>query len=935
MNPNTSIDNTALIEKKWREKWQEARLFQPDQKPKKEKRFVTAAFPYPNSPQHIGHARTYTTADIYARYLRLKGYNVLFPMAFHVTGTPILAMAKRIAAKDQEVLKVFREIYGIPDETSATLTDPYNLVSYFSKEIEQGMKEMGFSIDWRRKFYSFDPKFSRFIQWQFRKLKDLNYLVKGEYPIAWCPSDKQAVGAHDTKGDVDPELEEVTMIKFRHTINSEASAKVDSHTSGAFSFVVTTYRPETTYGVTNLWINPKVDYVYAEYNGETILIAKKAAEILNLQLNLKIIRSVKGEMLLDMHATNPLTKETIPILPASFVSEEVGTGIVMSVPAHAPYDYLALRDLGKDTMRIPLVISLPGYGHIPAKTVVEKLKVKDQNDPLAEQATAELYKKEAHEGIMLAGKYKGEKAISAKEKIAADMKNENIAFTAMTLANAPVYCRCGSSIVVNILKDQWFIDYSNAEWKKKTHACLDSMITIPEKTRDEYNYTIDWLKTRPCARAAGLGTKFPFDESKMIEALSDSTIYMAYYTIAHLLADFSENELDENFFDAVFLGTGHKTKDQRLKELRRSFLYWYPIDSRHSAGDLIRNHLTLYLFNHTAVFDKNLWPKQIVTNGFVLMDGSKMSKSIGNILPLRKAINEYGADIIRFSVVSGADLTHDTDFNKTVAEGTKSRLAFITSLIEKTKNKKTSKKSRIDKWLLSRLNKKIQVADELYRQCMLRHLGLEIFYDVVQDLKWYEKRAVAPHLHDFFERWIPLICPFMPHHAEGFWEMLGGKGFVSNSAFPKYNKKEVDEDLERGEELVKQVHADIEKISTLLGKKPQLIKIYVASAWKQKVYTMLRELKAFDKVMQKAAKNQELKKHMNEINSFVKQLMKNVHSLPDLLSEKEEFAALVDAIAFFKKEFNCEVLVKSESEQETENGKRKSAIPGKPAIVIE
>ena len=163
------------------------KAFEVDPDAKKEKKYLTAAFPYPNSPQHIGHARTYTTTDIYARYLRLKGYNVLFPMAFHVTGTPILAMAKRIAKKDKEVLSVFENIYKIPPKTAESLTDPTALVTYFSKEIEEGMKEMGFSIDWRRKFYSYDEKFNKFIQWQFRKLKELGYeLGENALPPGGC-----------------------------------------------------------------------------------------------------------------------------------------------------------------------------------------------------------------------------------------------------------------------------------------------------------------------------------------------------------------------------------------------------------------------------------------------------------------------------------------------------------------------------------------------------------------------------------------------------------------------------------------------------------------------------------------------------------------------------------------------------------------------------
>jgi len=202
------------IEKKWRKKWEGADAYEP-KAGRGKKKFITAAFPYPNSPQHVGHGRTYTIADIYARYWRLRGYNVLFPMAFHVTGTPILGMAKRLKERDPELLGVFENIYGIPREKAESLTDPAELVLYFSHEIEEGMKEIGYAVDWRRKFYTFDRHFNKFIQWQFRKLKGKGYVVKGTHRVAWCPSDSNVVSSHDTQGDVDPEIEEVAGVKFK------------------------------------------------------------------------------------------------------------------------------------------------------------------------------------------------------------------------------------------------------------------------------------------------------------------------------------------------------------------------------------------------------------------------------------------------------------------------------------------------------------------------------------------------------------------------------------------------------------------------------------------------------------------------------------------------------------------------------------------------
>ncbi|MBD3210321.1 leucine--tRNA ligase [Candidatus Micrarchaeota archaeon] len=903
----------SAVESKWSRRWTEEKAFHADPGADRKKKYITAAFPYPNSPQHIGHARTYTTADIYARYLRLKGYNVLFPMAFHVTGTPIIAMAKRIREKDEAVLAVFENIYGIPRKTAESLSKPEDLVRYFSDEIEKGMKEMGYSIDWRRKFYSYDEKFNRFIQWQFRKLQKMGYLVKGEYPIAWCPEDQNPLSAHDTKGDIDPELEDVTVIKFR--ANGE-------------SLVVTTYRPETVYGATNIWINPDAEYVRVNYMGETIIMAKKAAEVLQLQTGHEVTGDISAHEVLKMKPVNPINGKEVPVYSASFVNPETGTGIVMSVPAHAPKDYLALRDIGKGNIDMPQVIELKGYSKNPARDAVEELGVKNQDDPLAEKATKEIYTREAHEGAMAVGRYRGEPVAVAKEKVAKDLISADKGFEIVTIANGPVYCRCGCHAVVNVIKDQWFVDYGIPEWKEKAKECLESMSVVPENARSEFLYTIDWLKTRPCTRSTGLGTKFPFDESKVIEALSDSTLYMAFYTISHLLEDIPASEMDDGFFDYVFLGRGEGS--EKLEKLRESFLYWYPCDSRHSAGDLVRNHLTLYIFNHVALMKKEHWPAQIVTNGFVLMDGSKMSKSMGNILPLRKAIREYGADVIRFAVISGADLSSDTDFNQSVADGVRSRLSYITKLIQKSGEAGSKPHGRIDRWLLSRLNRKIENAESLYNQLSIRHLGLEIFYGVVSDLQWYMKRAEEPNLHEFFQKWVVMIAPFMPHYAEEYWEILGNSGLATFREFPEADQSRIDKKLEKGEELIKKVHQDIEKISGLIGKKPSRVTIYVAGEGKGKIFRLVKKHKIFEKVMAAAAAEG---LPMKSVQKVVKQLIKNAHALPEILSQDEELAALIDARQFFSREFDC--MVEILPEEEGKHPKAESSLPDKPSIVLE
>ncbi|MFH1448789.1 MAG: leucine--tRNA ligase [Candidatus Micrarchaeota archaeon] len=902
------------MERKWQAKWEEKRAFRADSSDKK-KFYLTAAFPYPNSPQHIGHARTYTTTDVYARFMRMNGFNVLFPMAFHVTGTPILGMAKRIKDKDGEILRIFDEIYHIKREVSASLTDPVALVTHFSKEIEMGMREMGFSIDWRRKFYTYDKAFNSFVGWQFKKLNALGYITKGSHPVPWCPKCNNAIGSHDTRGDVDPELGEYIVIKFKY---------------GEGYLLTATFRPETLYGVTNLWINPEVTYVKVKMDGDVYYISREASEKFKIQgHDVEIVGEVSGKEITGS-CINPINGKEIPLLSASFVDPKNGSGIVMSVPAHAPYDYMALKDIGSD-VRLIQVLKLDGFGEFPAKEICERMGIKNQNDTKLEAATKEIYRKEAHTGIMVLGKYGGELGISAKEKIWGDLLESSDALAMHEIINGPIYCRCGSFCIVRTVGNQWFIDYGNKRWKDVVKECFGMMSIIPEKTKAEYLYVIDWLRQKACTRASGLGTIFPFDEEQIIEPLSDSTVYMAFYTIAHLLD--RDVALSEEDYDYIFLGKGEG--NAKLDELRKEFSYWYPLDSRHSAGDLVHNHLTFLIFNHVAIFPREKWPKQIVTNGFVLMEGGKMSKSMGNIMPLKDAIGEYGADIVRFCVVSGAELSQDSDFNQAMADGVASRLRFM---FRKLKNaKKTGGLSGADRWLLSRLHRRVNRVNSAFSALELRTIAQELLYNTVNDIRWHEKRGDGEVPFEYFECWVPLIAPFTPHVAEEMWEMIGKEGLVSLSKFPKADESRIDDAVEDAEEIIVKTREDIEHVLSITGIKPKHVYLYVAGDWKRKLRSIAFKEKRFDKAMKVAMSDDEMKGIGKDVARVLQSFIKNVNELSEnVVGEGGETEALEGAIEYFRSEFNSEFTISTDSAApETHSKKAKGAMPLKPAIYIE
>jgi leucyl-tRNA synthetase len=905
-----TLTNWGLIEEKWRQKWDQEKIFQSDADFSRQKYFITVAYPYPNSPQHIGHGRTYTLADTHARYMRMKGYNVLFPMGFHYTGTPILGMSRRVASGDKELLETFRKIYCISDQAIESFTEPIRIADYFHHEIKLGMTEMGYSIDWRREFTTVDKAYSKFISWQFRTLLKKGLIIQGSHPVGWCPRDGNPVSQHDTIGDVEPDFNEYTVIKFR--------LKEDDDSNGCHIVIpIATLRPETIYGVTNLWINPKIEYVKARVDDELWIISKDAAKKLELLNHIVIIEStINGEELVGKYVHDPIKQASIPLYPASFVEAQSGTGIVMSVPAHAPYDYYALEDLkrklsvtsnnykfklnAKKMIEPIIMIESEGCSSgdngttiIPAAQILKKFKAKNQEDPDLEEATKELYSHEFYKGKMASntGKYAGLSVPEAKEEIKKEIIAAGYGNIMFELVNKPVRCRCGTECMVKLLDDQWFINYGSKKWKGLAHQCLNQMDIVPEELRQEFEYVIDWLKARACARKTGLGTKLPWDQDWIIESLSDSVIYMAYYIIAKYINDVSNQKnnptidadnLKDSFFDYVLLQKGDATQVAEeckiskglIDDIRNEFSYFYPLDVRHSGRDLIPNHLSFFIFNHVAIFEKENWPKKIVVNGSVLMKGKKMSKSLGNIIPLRSAIKEYGVDAIRLAILISAELLQDADFSFDTVKGIQSKIHDIYNMALEHSQEKNDDKINTnmkpkeetneeitvteleDRWLISRLQYAIEHVTLSMDKLRVREALHVILYSLDRDLQWYQKRTktkgrenyVSGILSVFLKTRIIMLAPFAPFISEEIWEIIGWDS-IKNSILPTstsksiifagwpqvdYNKK--DPVAEESEQIIMNLALDIQKIVKVTKVTPKNIVIYTSSQWKRHIY---------------------------------------------------------------------------------------------------
>ncbi len=949
------------IEKKWQNKWQDAKLFEsnPDTR---EKIFLTVAYPYPSGAMHIGHGRTYTVPDVYARFKRMQGYNVLFPMAWHVTGAPVIGIAKRIERRDPWTLDIYKNIHKVPEDELNKFIDPEYIVKYFSSEYHDVMEQMGYSIDWRREFRTTDPHYQKFIEWQFRQLKSKGLVGKGEHPVKYCPGCENPVGDHDLLEGEGVGINELTLVKFK---------------IGGSYFVAATFRPETLFGATNLWINPDEEYIKVKMDNEDWIISKKAYDnIVHQKKDIKIIDDVDTPGMIGKYVKNPLTGEEHIILPASFVDPEYATGVVYSVPAHAPADYIALSDLKKneellqkydlkekvDEIQPINVVTLKGFGKIPAEEIIQKFGVKDQKDEKLKDATNELYKLEHAKGIIsehIIG-YKDLPVQKARDEIINNLLESGTGDLMHDFAERPVICRCGTKAVVKILEDQWFLKYSDESWKKLAVECLEQEKIVPPEVRANFEYYIDWLEDWACSRRIGLGTKLPWDNQWLIEPLSDSTVYMAYYAIAKYMAEINADDLEDSFFDNVYLNSREYSgniNSSLLEEVKNEFNYWYPLNWRLSAKDLVGNHLSFHIFHHSAIFNKGEWPKGIVVFGMGLLEGHKMSSSKGNVVLLEDAIKTHGADVVRLFLMSSAEPWQDFDWREKEVKGIKRRLEWFSEFAAKIAEIKGSEvslksfklgeiKKPVNKWLLSQVNMRIKGATEALEGFQTRKAIQESLFLFKKDIDHYLHRVeheleddstieeIANTLTYVLGNWIRLMAPFVPHIAEEIWDNTEGEGFVSNTSWPEYNAESIDEKIQKAEEIVQGLANDINEIKKIIDTKPEKIHVYIAPEWKWSVFEIAKDIGRPDigRIMGESSK-QNIHDNKKEIAEFAKKIAREVTKVK-YVGRIDEYSIIEESLDYLSRETGAEIVVYKEPTYDPQN-KSRNAMPYKPAIYME
>ncbi|GAN02209.1 leucyl-tRNA synthetase [Mucor ambiguus] len=817
----------------------------------------------------------------------------------------------KVAAKTGNVTYQFQIMLslGIPITEIHKFAEPYYWTEFFPPQTISDMNAFGAKVDWRRSFITTDanPYYDSFIRWQMRKLKQMQKIKFGERYTIYSIVDNQPCMDHDRASGEAVGPQDYTGIKMKVLEWSQPAQEALAANAEALKgknvyLVAATLRPETMYGQTNCFVGPDLQYgIYNINDTDAYLCTERAARNMSQQkifangrTTIEKLADIKGAAVVGTKIHAPLSKyPAVYVLPMETVLSTKGTGVVTSVPSDSPDDFATLTDLKKKpeyyhidpewvnfVEPIP-VITTPNYGNLIAPKLCEIKKINSQKDKnqLAE-AKEIAYKEGFYNGVMCVGEYDGVKVQEAKPKVRAALIESGEAF----VYNEPeslVMSRSGDECVVALM-DQWYIDYGEEEWLAKTKKCLAQMNTFTTETRNQFEAVLDWLNKWACARSFGLGTKLPWDEQFLVESLSDSTIYMAYYTVANLLhggslngskvgpAGIKAEQLIDADWDYIFkIGeySSESTIPQvTLDRLRREYEYFYPLDLRASGKDLIPNHLTFFMYNHTAIFPESMWPRGIRSNGHLMLDSKKMSKSTGNFMTMNDAIIKYGADATRFALADAGDTVEDANFEDSTANAAILRLHTLLDWIEEQTSKadtlRTGEYNFFDKIFDNEMNKLLELTEAAYEATYYREVLKNGAYEFQAAKDTYQLACTETGMHkDLVLRYIELqalfLAPITPHWSEHVWgTVLKKQGLVVDARFPKVSAP-VDESLDAATRYIRKTiksirDAEINAMKKKKGKAaveynakdPKSLKIYVATKFPEWQEACLAAMKA-------------------------------------------------------------------------------------------
>ncbi|MCD6539140.1 MAG: leucine--tRNA ligase [Candidatus Omnitrophica bacterium] len=758
--------NFKEIEKKWQKYWEETGLFSVNNKDRsKSKYYCLVMFPYPSSELHVGHARNYIIGDAVSRYKIMQGYKVLSPMGWDAFGLP---------AENQAIK------HNIPPRVWT-----YNNI----RRIKQQLNSWGIGYDWRREVTTCEPSYYKWTQWIFLKLFEKGLAYKKKAEVNFCPScqtvlaNEQVINGRCERCSTEVVQKELEQWFFKITAYAERlledlklleywpervkimqenwigrseGVEIDfSLKDKNFKIRCFTTRVDTIFGATFLALScehPLVEELIKD-SGNFQELKRFVEKVRNQPKSARLQESFEKEgVFTGKFAINPMTGEEIPVWLANYILTEYGTGAIMCVPAHDRRDYEFAKKY-----------------NLPVKEVIKKPEANSKDsEPVYEG-----------EGVLVnSGDFSRLTSAEAKEKIALYMEKHNIGKRTVNYKlrdwlisrqrywGVPipvVYCKkCG--IVPLPEKDLPVLLPENVEFKPTGESPL--------------KFVEEFLKCK-CPKCGQEAQR----ETDTMDTFVDSSWYYLRYV---------SPQDNEKPFDSEDVN------------------YWLPVDQYIGGVEHAILHLMYSRFINKFLYDLGLVNfkepfKRLFTQGMIVKDGAKMSKSKGNVVSPDYIVDRYGVDTMRLYILFMGPPQKDAEWQDEGLTGCFRFLKRAFRLLELVKDLKlklqsstSQPQSSEEKDLLKKLHFTIKEVTQDMEGDFQFNTAISRVMELVNEIY---KKIQNPHfkirintLTEAIKTVFLLLAPFSPHIAEEAWRILGGKDSIFKEKWPEYEEKYLTEE---------------------------------------------------------------------------------------------------------------------------------------------
>ena len=758
--------NPGVIEKKWQKFWEKEKLFKVEIDRSKTKYYLLEMFPYPSGRIHMGHVRNYSIGDVVARFRMMRGYNVLHPMGW--------------------------DAFGMPAENAAIKhgAHPYQWTVDNINEMRRQLKSMGFSYDWDREVTTCNPEYYRWEQWLFIRMLENGLVYSKKSIVNYCEPCQTVLANEQVEAgacwrcgapvihkeqdgwflkitqyaqelldwcDKLPGWPEKVLIMQRNWIGRSEGARIlfDLERGGEPIEVFTT-RPDTLHGATFMSLAPEHPLCLklskgTEQEQEVELFINR---ILSQDWQSRVGDQAEKEgVFTGAYCINPLTGFRMPIYVANFVLYEYGTGAVMAVPAHDQRDFEFAKKYGLD---IIVVIQPEGEKLDPATM------------PMAYVDEGKLVNSKEFDGMdnVAAMKAIDDKLESLRKGGATvNYRLRDWGISRQRYWGAPIpiiHCdKCGPVPVPD----------------KDLPVTLPTDIDFPKSGKSPLP-DLDWWVNVPCPKCGGPGRR----ETDTMDTFVESSWYFDRYACPHY---------DKGIIDP------------------KGDAYWLPVDQYIGGIEHAILHLLYSRFFTKVLRDMKIKKSDepftnLLTQGMVIKDGSKMSKSKGNVVDPGDLIGRYGADTVRLFCLFAAPPERDLDWTSEGVEGAYRFLHRVWNLVHQHKHRKgslsTGPESDSARSIRRLTHKTIKKVTEDVDTRFHFNTAVAAVMEMTNELARVtpEEADHAPDISaaliDAVATAVVLLSPFVPHVCEELWEALGGRPGMTRIAWPAFDPARLEQD---------------------------------------------------------------------------------------------------------------------------------------------